>query len=87
MDTSPTQLAPLIGVEELAAYLGVPVQTVYDWRTTGRAPRAYKFGKHVRFALADVQAWLDRHREAGDPGPDASGTGLPIGGAGGGSRG
>ena len=29
-------LDPLMSVDELAEYLGVPVRTVYDWRTTGR---------------------------------------------------
>jgi predicted DNA-binding transcriptional regulator AlpA len=33
-----------MGVEELAEYLGVPVQTTYDWRLPGRTPRAYKLG-------------------------------------------
>ena len=41
-------------VKELAAYLHVPVSTVYDSRTRGFGPRAYRFGKtsasppHVR---------------------------------------
>ncbi len=56
-------LEPLIGVEELAEYLGVPVQTIYDWRMSGKAPRALKIGKHLRFALCDVQAWLTERYE------------------------
>ena len=63
MDTTQLGLEPLIGVEELAEYLGVPVQTIYDWRLTGKAPRAFKLGKHLRFALSDVRAWLDAQRE------------------------
>lgn len=56
----------LIGVEELAEWLGVPIQTIYDWRLSGRAPRAHKIGKHMRFALSDVEAWLEeRHEGAG----------------------
>jgi excisionase family DNA binding protein len=47
-----------MGVEELAEYLGVPVQTVYDWRVAGTAPRAFKFGKRLKFAVSDVQSWL-----------------------------
>ncbi len=39
MNTAEPGLEPLIGVEELAEYLGVPVRTVYDWRLSGRAPR------------------------------------------------
>ncbi len=32
MSTTKSGLEPLIGVEELAEYLGVPVQAIYDWR-------------------------------------------------------
>lgn len=63
------ELEPLMGVEELAAYLGVPVQTVYDWRCSGTAPRAFKFGKRLKFAVADVAAWMAAHQEASVPGP------------------
>jgi excisionase family DNA binding protein len=53
-----------MGVEELAEYLGVPVQTIYDWRVAGTAPRAFKFGKRLKFAVSDVQSWLRAHQEA-----------------------
>src|SRR5687768_15423033 len=65
MRTTKLGLEPLIGVEELAEYLGVPVQTIYDWRLSGRAPRAYKFGKHLRFAASDIAAWLEERHEGG----------------------
>ncbi len=49
MDTNeqmnPCGLEPLLDAGDLAAYLGVPVSTVYDWRTRGLGPRAYRFGK------------------------------------------
>jgi predicted DNA-binding transcriptional regulator AlpA len=41
------------------------VQTIYDWRLSGRAPRAYKFGKHLRFAASDIAAWLEERHEGG----------------------
>ena len=63
MNTTQLGLEPLIGVDELAEWLGVPIQTIYDWRLSGRAPRAHKIGKHLRFALSDVQAWLEEHHE------------------------
>jgi excisionase family DNA binding protein len=65
MSTTKLGLEPLIGVEELAEYLGVPVQTIYDWRLSGRAPRAYKFGKHLRFAVSDITEWLEQRHEDG----------------------
>lgn len=66
MNTQELGLEPLMGVEELAEYLGVPVQTIYDWRVAGTAPRAFKFGKRLKFAVADVRTWLAEHQEAAD---------------------
>jgi len=65
MNTTDLGLEPLIGVEELAEYLGVPVQTIYDWRLSGRAPRAFKLGKHLRFAASDIAEWLEERHEGG----------------------
>ena len=56
-------LEPLIDIGELAAYLGVPVSTIYDWRTRGLGPPAYRFGKHLKFAVSDVRVWVERQRE------------------------
>ena len=58
-------LEPLLDVTELADYLGVPLSTVYDWRSRGLGPRAYRFGKRVKFALSDVQSWMEAQREPG----------------------
>ena len=33
-------LEPLLSIEELAAYLDVPVTTIRDWRTDGKGPCA-----------------------------------------------
>ncbi|MDR1442053.1 MAG: helix-turn-helix domain-containing protein [Bifidobacteriaceae bacterium] len=57
------RLEPPIGVAALASYLGVPVSAVYNWRSRGLGPRAHRFGKHVKFALSDVEAWLATTRE------------------------
>ena len=66
METSaavPAALEPLITIDELAAYLGLPKQTIYDWRVQGRGPRAYRIGKHLRYAVSDVRAWVAAQRE------------------------
>ncbi|MFI6609296.1 helix-turn-helix domain-containing protein [Streptomyces sp. NPDC050507] len=42
---------------ETAAYLGVPVSSLYaQWRRWGL--KGLKVGKHLRFRVADVDAWL-----------------------------
>jgi len=56
-------LETLIGVAELAAYLSVPVATIYDWRVHGKGPAAHRFGKHLKFAVSDVRSWVAQQRE------------------------
>lgn len=52
----------LMSVDDLAAYLGVPVATVRRWRYTGTdGPRSMKVGRHVRYRRADVDRWLEQH--------------------------
>ncbi|CAN5493547.1 hypothetical protein BH23ACT9_BH23ACT9_25500 [soil metagenome] len=69
-------LEQLLSIEDLAAYLDVPRQTIYDWRVDGRGPRALKIGKRLRFTAADVRAWVDAQAE-GSPGSPA-GSGGPA---------
>ena len=35
--------------EFLAQTLGIPLRTVYNWRSKGEGPRAFKIGRHVRY--------------------------------------
>ena len=42
----------------MAAYLGVPVTTLYQWRYRRVGPRAIRVGRHLRYDSADVRAWL-----------------------------
>lgn len=53
----------LLSPKELAAYLGVSVQTVYAWRCRGGGPPCYHLGRHVRYRLADVEEWLASRRD------------------------
>ena len=48
-----THLTP----QDLAAREGVPVATVYNWRTSGYGPRGFRVGKYLRYRLEDVEAW------------------------------
>jgi len=56
-----------IGVEEFAKELGIPVRTVYAWRSKGVGPRGATFGKHVRFRRSDIDAWIERRFDASRP--------------------
>lgn len=58
---------PLLDVAALADHLGIPKQTVYQWRSRGRGPRGVMVGRHLRFMLADVERWLEDHADAGPP--------------------
>jgi excisionase family DNA binding protein len=50
---------PLLSPEELADYLGVSLQTVYRWAATGVGPNRIKVGRHTRYRLSMINAWLD----------------------------
>ncbi len=48
---------------DVAAYLGVPIKTVYAWRSRGRGPKGFRVGKHLRWRVATVFEWsLDQER-------------------------
>ncbi|MEU0520651.1 helix-turn-helix domain-containing protein [Streptosporangium sp. NPDC006007] len=49
-------------VEDLAARLRVPPDTVYRWNSRGGGPAYIKVGRHARYRLADVIAWEDTRR-------------------------
>jgi excisionase family DNA binding protein len=60
--TALSGLAPLIGIEELAQYLDLPVKTLYKWRQEGVGPASVRVGRHVRYFVSDVQDWLLEQR-------------------------
>jgi excisionase family DNA binding protein len=51
---------PMLTPQELAAFLAVPVATVYRWNSEGTGPRRVRVGKHVRFRRADVDACIEQ---------------------------
>ena len=46
-----TERARLVGPDEVAVFLGVPLRTVYRWRSRGEGPPGYRVGRHVRYRL------------------------------------
>lgn len=54
-----SSVEPLWSVQDVSAYLGVPVQTLYAWRSTGTyGPPGRRIGKRLRYVPADVRAWV-----------------------------
>lgn len=49
----------LWSVERTADYLGVPVGTIYQWRSRRKGPRGFRVGRFVRFDPAEVRRWLE----------------------------
>ncbi|MDF1595109.1 MAG: helix-turn-helix domain-containing protein [Acidimicrobiia bacterium] len=55
----------LLTAEDLAAFLDVPIKTLYAWRYRGEGPVGFRVGKHVRYRWTDVEQWIrDRVRVA-----------------------
>lgn len=51
---------------EVAEVLGVPVATLYQWRTRGEGPLGLRVGRHLRYRQADLDRWLDAQVAAGE---------------------
>ncbi|MEU6160751.1 helix-turn-helix domain-containing protein [Streptomyces sp. NPDC047130] len=43
---------------DLADLVGVPLETVYQWRRKGTGPRGFRVGRHLRFDPEDVRLWV-----------------------------
>ena len=52
-----------MGVTEPAAYLRLPVLTDLRLGSLGKGRTAYRFGKHLKFTVSDVRAWVAEQRE------------------------
>jgi excisionase family DNA binding protein len=49
----------LMNYKQLAAYLGVSIQTLYNWQSTGKPmPPSYQVGRLRRFHRQAVDDWL-----------------------------
>ncbi len=53
-------------VEDVAAYLDVPIETLYAWRKKPYGPRAARVGKHLRYDPDEVRAWFKSLLTQGD---------------------
>jgi excisionase family DNA binding protein len=53
----------LLSAEEVAEFLGIPVNTLYQWRHKGTGPTAFRVGRHLRYDPVVVRDWLTAHTE------------------------
>lgn len=60
----PGMRQPLLHVEDVAEYYGVPVATLYQWRHRGIGPKSAKIGRHVRYRVEDVDAYFEAQSSA-----------------------
>lgn len=49
---------------EVAEILGVPVQTIYQWRYKRTGPPGFRVGRHLRFDPRAVQRWVEGRGES-----------------------
>jgi excisionase family DNA binding protein len=61
---------PFLNTDQAAHYIGLAKQTLEKMRREKRGPRYRKHGRHVRYHIADLDAWS----EASGALPAASGT-------------
>jgi excisionase family DNA binding protein len=53
----------LLTAQETADYLGIPLATLYQWRSRRQGPVGHRVGRHVRYRRRDVDAWLNGQRD------------------------
>lgn len=78
--TSPTTTATVwLTRAELAARWRIPVQTLATWAASGKSsgpqygPKFSKLGRHVRYRLADVEAWEASQESSSNAASEAGG--------------
>lgn len=66
-----------VGVDKVAAHLGVTKDSIYRWVESKRLP-ARRVGRLLRFKLSEVDAWVDQGRgEAASQNSSDPGSGPP----------
>ncbi|HYI33885.1 MAG TPA: helix-turn-helix domain-containing protein [Glaciibacter sp.] len=62
MDQTTQVAQTFLTQQELAEMLRLPERTLEDWRLTHAGPPYLKLGRHVRYDIHDVLAWVKEHR-------------------------
>ena len=64
--SSPDRDAGFLTPVELSRALAVPLATLAFWRATKQGPAFLKIGRHVRYDVQDVTAWLQQRKGGTD---------------------
>ncbi len=65
----PHPIKLLLDYDEAAAALSMTRAALRDLVYKGRGPAVTKIGRRTFFAIKDLEAFIDRHREASTPEP------------------
>lgn len=57
--------APMLDSKAVSDHLGIPIRTLDQWSHRGVGPVFYKIGRHRRYRLEDVDAWVQQQRCGG----------------------
>lgn len=73
------EAGPIRFVDTAAAsrYLALDPHTLECYRSIDTGPAFYKFGRYIRYAIADLDAWAQTCRRSATASPDAPRT-LPV---------
>lgn len=66
-----------VNTESAARYLALEAHTLECYRSVGGGPVFYKFGKWVRYAVDDLDAWAESCRRSTSASPQAPRV-LPV---------
>jgi predicted DNA-binding transcriptional regulator AlpA len=58
---------PLLSARDVAEFLGVPIRTLYVWRTRGGGPPAFRVGPHLRYRRGELLEWLEERKDGATP--------------------
>ena len=70
-ETGNSRIGPYLNEHEVSDVLGIPVCTLQRWRWMSRksevttGPKFHKFGRSVRYDVADIQAYVESARQDG----------------------
>jgi prophage regulatory protein len=54
----------LLGVDDAARLLGLPISSLYALLAEGRVPRPVKIGRRVRWSQAGLEDWIRKQHQA-----------------------